>query len=227
MPEVIHGNIEKWFRNQSKNRIGREYINETFVARTTALVVVDMQNYFMKAGFLAACPSAIEIVPEINSLANRLRAKGGKVVWIQTTAAPAATKGWSVYKKFYSEENWERRNIELSESHEGYQIWPELILEKQDIYVKKTRFSAFIEGSSDINQQLRLHDIDNVLISGVATNVCCEATARDAMMLNYNTTMISDALAAMTPEAHESSLRAIYGLFTDVQTVSEVIEKLI
>ena len=101
------------------------------------------------------------------------------------------------------------------------------MLEKEDIYVKKTRFSAFIDGSSDINQQLRSHEIDNVLISGVATNVCCEATARDAMMLNYNTTMISDALAAMTPEAHENSLRSIYGLFTDVQTVAEVIEKLI
>ena len=52
MPEVMDGRIEKWFRNQSKIRIGREYINEAFVARTTALVVVDMQNYFMKTGFL-------------------------------------------------------------------------------------------------------------------------------------------------------------------------------
>ena len=227
MPEVMNGNIEKWFRNQSKIRIGRAYINETFVARRTALVVVDMQNYFMKTGFLAACPSAIKIVPEINNLANSLRAKGGKVVWIQTTAAPDATKGWSVYKKFYSEENWERRNIELAESHEGYQIWRELKLEKEDIYIKKTRFSAFIEGSSDINQQLRSHDIDSVLIAGVATNVCCEATARDAMMLNYNTTMVSNALAAMTLESHENSLRAIYGLFTDVQTVAEVTERLV
>ena len=227
MSEVIRENVAKWFRNQSKIRIGREYINETFVARTTALVVVDMQNYFMKTGFLAACPSAIKIVPEINNLANSLRAKDGKVVWIQTTAAPDATEGWSVYKKFYSKENWERRNIELSESHEGYQIWPELILKEEDIYVKKTRFSAFIEGSSDINKQLRLHDIDSVLIAGVATNVCCEATARDAMMLNYNTTMVSDALPAMTLEAHENSLRAIYGLFTDVQTVKEIVEKLV
>ena len=104
---------------------------------------------------------------------------------------------------------------------------PLQISQKWYYYRKKTRFSAFIEGSSDINQQLRSHEIDNVLISGVATNVCCEATARDAMMLNYNTTMISDALAAMTPEAHENSLRSIYGLFTDVQTVAEVIEKLI
>ena len=99
----MDGKIGTWFRNQSRIRIGREYINETFVARKTALVVVDMQNYFIKTGFLAACPSAIKIVPEINNLANSLRAKGGKVVWIQTTAAPDATEVWSVDKKFYSE----------------------------------------------------------------------------------------------------------------------------
>ena len=181
----------------------------------------------MKPGFLAACPMAIEIVPVINKMANDLRKKGGVVVWIQTTAAPEATKDWGIYRELYTTENWERRNTELAEDHEGYEIWSKLSVSDDDLRVKKTRFSAFISGSSDIDTQLRASNIDTLLISGVATGVCCEATARDAMMLNYRTTMVSDGLASMTVEAHENSLKALYGMFTDVQTQAEISDKLV
>ena len=220
-------NLQSWFRAHSQSRLGRDYINESFVAEKTALVVVDMQNYFMKPGFLAACPMAIEIVPVINKMAHDLRGKGGIVVWIQTTAAPKATKDWGIYRELYTTENWERRNTELAEDHEGYQIWSKLKVSDDDLRVKKTRFSAFISGSSDIDEQLRASNIDTLLISGVATGVCCEATARDAMMLNYRTTMVSDGLASMTVEAHENALKALYGMFTDVQTQAEISDKLI
>ena len=215
-----------WFRSRTLNRLGRAYINESYIAKRTALIVVDMQNYFMKPGFLAACPMAIDIVPSINRLAEKLRYKGGYVVWVQTTASPEATKGWSIYKELYSPDDWDRRNVELSEDHEGYEIWPELDTKRSDVYVKKTRFSAFILGSSNIDKELKSLEIDTLLIAGVATNVCCEATARDAMMLNYRTTMVSDGLAAMTIDYHEHSLKALYGMFADVQSVDEICEKL-
>ena len=227
MNNMDRQNLQSWFRAHSRSRLGRDYINESFTAKKTALVVVDMQNYFMKPGFLAACPMAIEIVPVINKMANDLRKKGGVVVWIQTTAAPEATKDWGIYRELYTTENWERRNTELAEDHEGYEIWSKLSVSDDDLRVKKTRFSAFISGSSDIDTQLRASNIDTLLISGVATGVCCEATARDAMMLNYRTTMVSDGLASMTVEAHENALKALYGMFTDVQTQAEISDKLV
>ena len=227
MNNINKQSLQAWFRAHSQSRLGRDYINERFVAKKTALVVVDMQNYFMKQGFLAACPMAIEIVPVINEMASDLREKGGTVVWIQTTAAPEATKDWSIYKELYSSKNWERRNTELAEDHEGYEIWPELMVSDTDLRVKKSRFSAFIAGSSDIDTQLKALNIDTLLISGVATGVCCEATARDAMMLNYRTTMVSDGLASMTIEAHENALKALYGMFADVQMCSEIKSKLV
>jgi ureidoacrylate peracid hydrolase len=49
--------------------------------------------------------------------------------------------------------------------------------------------------SSDIDAQLRSRGIDTLLIAGTATNVCCESTARDAMMLDYRVIMLSDANA--------------------------------
>jgi ureidoacrylate peracid hydrolase len=219
--------LKEWCRSQAQIRLGRDYINEMFVAKKTALVVVDMQNYFMKSGFLAACPMAIEIVPAINTMADNLRSKGGLVVWVQTTADAEATKDWGVYKELYTPENWQRRNVELAEDHQGYAIWPELTVLDKDLRVKKSRFSAFISGSSDIDEQLRSSNIDTLLVSGVATDVCCESTARDAMMLNYRTTMVLDGLASMTDEAHSNSLKALYGMFADVQTCSEISAKLV
>ena len=218
--------LASWLRATAQKRLGRDYIYERFDAETAALVVVDMQNYFMKPGFLAACPMAIDIVPAINRMAQDLRAKGGVVVWVQTTAAPQATKDWGVYQGLFSPENWQRRNTELAEDHEGYALWPELDVGEDDLFVKKTRFSAFIPGSSDIDAQLKSSNIDTLFVSGVATGVCCEATARDAMMLNYRTAMVSDGLAAMTIDSHENALKALYGMFTDVQSVDEISEKL-
>ena len=64
-----------------------------------------------------------------------------------------------------------------------------------DIFLFKNRYSALIQGSSDLQKVLNDRGIRNLLVTGTKTNVCCEATARDAMMLDYNTVMISDATA--------------------------------
>ncbi len=218
--------LATWFRDNAQKRLGRDYIYESFDGCKTALVVVDMQNYFMKPGFLAACPMAIEVVPAINQLAENIRQQEGAVVWVQTTSAPEATKDWGVYQELFSPENWQRRNVELAEDHEGYALWPELNVAEDDLFVNKSRFSAFIPGASDIDAQLKNRGIENLLIAGVATGVCCEATARDAMMLNYRVTMAADALAAMSIEGHENALKALYGMFCDVQTGDEISQKL-
>ena len=62
------------------------------------------------------------------------------------------------------------------------------------------------------------------LLTGTATNVCCESSARDAMMLNYKTIMISDACSASTDEQHSSSLNSFIINFGDVRTTDEVLE---
>ena len=67
-------------------RRGREHVYEDLDPAKTALVVVDMQNAFMLPGVAhALCPMAEKIVPNINRLAEAVRATGGAVVWIKTT----------------------------------------------------------------------------------------------------------------------------------------------
>ena len=79
---------------------------------------------------------------------------------------------------------------------------------------------------TDLEPQLRTRAVDTVLIAGVATNVCCESTARDAMMRGFRTVMVSDANAANTQEEHAASLTTFYLYFGDVQTTDQVIDNL-
>ncbi len=83
----------------------------------------------------------------------------------------------------------------LDETSDGFKLYSELEALPGDLRVKKIKYSAFIAGSSDIDTQLRRSGIDTVLIAGTATNVCCESTARDAMLLDYRVIMLSDANA--------------------------------
>ena len=79
-------------------RRGREHIHENLDPAKTALVVVDMQNAFMLPGVAhALCPMAEKIVPNINRLAQAVRATGGTVVWIKTTFKDDALQNWSTY----------------------------------------------------------------------------------------------------------------------------------
>ena len=90
----------------------------------------------------------------------------------------------------------------------------------------KTRFSAFIQGSSDIGLHLRGRGIDTLLIGGTATNVCCDSSARDAMMLNFKVVMVPDVLATWTDAEHNATLANFYSIFGDVQTCEEVLASL-
>jgi ureidoacrylate peracid hydrolase len=90
--------------------------------------------------------------------------------------------------------------------------------------VEKNRYSAFIQGSSDLADVLRARGLDTLLITGTVTNVCCESTARDAMMLNFKTVMVSDGNAAVTGDDHNASLIAFYLIFGDVMSTDFAIE---
>jgi ureidoacrylate peracid hydrolase len=205
-------------------RRGREHVFDNMDPPKTALVVVDMQNAFMLPGVAhALCPMAERIVPNINRLAAAVRATGGTVVWIKTTFTPDALRDWSTYFEMVTPEQGGRRIAALTANSKGHELWSALEVKASDVVVEKNRFSAFIQGSSELAQVLRSRALDTVLITGTVTNVCCESTARDAMMLNFRTIMISDGNAAVTDEDHRASLCAFYLTFGDVMSTDEVI----
>ena len=92
--------------------------------------------------------------------------------------------------------------------------------------MRKYRFSAFLPGTCELPDRLRSRGLDTVLIVGAVTNVCCESSARDAMMTNFKTVMVTDANAAMTMGEHQASLTAFYLMFGDVMDTDFVIQRL-
>jgi len=206
---------------------GREHVFENIEPTRTALVVVDMQNAFMLPGVAhALCPMAEKIVPNINRLAAAVRATGGQVIWIKTTFKDDALENWSTYFEMVKPEQGRNRIAALTAGSRGHELWSALAVEPGDLLVEKNRFSAFIQGSSNLADALRSRGLDTVLITGTVTNVCCESTARDAMMLNFKTIMVSDGNAAVTDEEHNASLCAFYLTFGDVITTDAVIASL-
>jgi ureidoacrylate peracid hydrolase len=189
----------------------------------TALVVVDMQIYFMGEGQPSECPVAREIVPNVNKLADATRRAGGTVIWIQTHSGEESLDFWSVYYERMTPENSQKRAEGMSPGGSGFDIWPDLDVRPEDPIVPKTRYSAFIPSPSKLEAVLRERKIDTLLVTGVATCTCCESTARDAMMLNFRTMMISDGCAAPSDELHNATLTQFYLQFGDVQSTDEVV----
>jgi ureidoacrylate peracid hydrolase len=206
-------------------RRGREHIFDDLVPAKTALVVVDMQMGFMPHEVAhSPCEMALQIIPNINRLARCVRATGGTVIWIQTAYTDETLTSWSTLYGMVGPKGAEKRRRSLSVTSEGYQLHPALQLEAQDLVVEKKRYSAFIQGSSNIEEVLRARGLDTLLITGTVTNVCCESTARDAMMRNFKVVMITDGNAANSDEDHNAALNNFYLTFGDIMSTDFAIE---
>ncbi len=206
-------------------RRGKEHVYDELDPARTALVVVDMQNAFMLAGVaFAPIKTAPEIVPNINRLARALRAAGGMVVWIVTTYTKEADTEWSTYYGLSTPTHGARRSAALTRGSEGHKIWASLEVAPEDTIVEKKRFSAFIQGSSELDRVLRERGIDTLLIAGTVTGVCCESTARDAMMLNYKVVMVTDGNAAYNDDEHNAALTAFYASFGDIMPTDMLVK---
>ena len=70
---------------------------------------------------------------------------------------------------------------------------------------------------------LRGLGIENLLVAGTKTNVCCEATGRDAMMMDFRVVMVSDCLAALSDDEYRASLETFIQQFGNVMTGDEVV----
>jgi ureidoacrylate peracid hydrolase len=202
------------------------HVYDTVVGESTALIVIDLQNYFMLPGMAAEMPIAREIVPNVNRLARATRDAGGKVVWVQMSCTDAERSKWTPYFDGMSPERQRAVVENLTPGTHGYKLFAALDVESDDEIVEKNRISVFIQGSSGLDAILRSAGIDTVLITGTMTNTCCDSSARDATMLNYKTIMIADANATRNDEEHNAELIAFLQGYGDVYTTDEAISLL-
>lgn len=195
----------------------------SIVREKTALVVIDMQNTFCEPGSPSEVPQSKGIVGPINDLTKSLRKLDIPIIWILHANTQVGDKSdWELF--FNNVVSGEVKLRTITSLEPGKQkVWKDLITSDLDITIIKNRYSALISGSSPLERTLKDLGVDTLLIAGTKTNVCCESTARDAMMLDFKVIMVEDCCAALSDDEHQATLETIIQQFGDVMTSKEVL----
>ena len=197
-------------------RRGRLHAFEALDPARTALVVVDLDTRTMEQ------PDNGEmrkLAPKVNAIADGLRAKSGTVCWVTTPARKASANFIAIYGQDFAGMHENASVI----GGGATTIWNGLHTDERDIFVEKRGASAFFPGNCDLHQKLQRREIQSILIVGMVTNVCCESTARDATELDYQVTMISDAMWGHKQGQHDATLATFFRNFGDVRTSADVL----
>jgi nicotinamidase-related amidase len=205
---------EREYARQEERR-GRRHAFTRLDPAYTALVVVDVVPFFFQDN-----PYLPAIVPRINKLAGALRARGGTVAWV----VPGRDQARAAVQEFYGPAVAETYAASGGSGPVKDRLWPELEPDQRDTFVEKTASSAFFPGRCDLDSWLQVDQVETVIVVGTVTNVCVEATVRDAFTLGYRPILVADACAAGTDEVHNASLRTVYRSFGDVRPTSEVLD---
>jgi nicotinamidase-related amidase len=170
-----------------------------------ALIVIDLQ-----AGI---APHAAESVIENNTaLAGAFRAAGHTVVLVNVVAgAPGRT-----------EQNPAGGASEIPA--EATVLIDALDAADTDITVSKRTWGAF--ASTDLHAQLQERGVTQVFVTGVATSIGAESTAREAHALGYNVVVVPDAMGDLSTEAHDAAVSLVFPRLAEIATTAEVVAAL-
>jgi nicotinamidase-related amidase len=190
----------------------------------TALINVDIQNCFIE-GYPISAPDGLAVLEKINRLAAACRKSGILVIHASIVMRPDGSN-LGVLGEFSQPV---KEGI-LDKGSQSAALHKDLIIDPRDILLDKPRFGAF--HGTDLELILRTRNIDTLIISGVATNVCCETTAREAAVRDFKVFFLSDGTATapmgnLSAEQLQTATCTTLGfLFAEVLTVDQMIAKI-
>ena len=187
--------------------------------KNTALIVVDMQNIWVHPRGTRYLPSSEDIVPKIRRLLDFCHAEKVPVIYLHTTKRKdlADVGIFADVKPQTHDADDEWSNFEGSV---GAEIYEPVKPAADDILVKKFRYSGFY--GTQLENLLRAMKRDTIAIAGVATNVCCDSTARDGAMRDFKVLFLSDCNASFSRAEQEATLGNFdkhFGVVMDSQTL--------
>lgn len=199
-PENIDVKSKKWFQRLAPYR---EKHKMEFQHSNSALLVIDMQRYFLNERSHAYIPSAPAILPKLVGLTNAFLKSNLAVFMtrhIDEQGTNSAMKRW--WKELITEHDI------LSE------IVPELRFPKA-IVLRKSQYDAFY--LTPLEKLLRERGIEQVVITGVMTHLCCETTARSAFVRGFDVLFAIDGTATYNEDFHWATLNSLsHGFATPV-----------
>jgi ureidoacrylate peracid hydrolase len=207
-------------------RRGRYHLFDRLDPARTALLVIDMQDAFCAPGGPVEVPVSRGIVAPINALTAKLRDLGVTIIWVlHSNSLIGGRSDWEIFFNSFVAEAVRQKTLE-SLAAERQSLWSALETAPSDITVFKNRYSAFLPGASNVERILRDMGVDTVLIAGTKTNVCCESSARDAMMLDFKVVLVEDCCAALSDDEHRAALENVIQQFGDVMSTDEILARL-
>ncbi len=189
-----------------------------------ALIVVDMQNIWVHPRGTRYLPMSEEIFPKMKDLLTFCRRSQIPVIYLYTTKrkdlADAGIFADLKPESHQADDPWS--NFEATPGAEIYEGVKPL---SEDIVIKKFRYSGFY--GTQLENILRKLGRDTIAIGGVATNVCCDSTARDGAMRDFKVIFLSDCSAAFSPEEQEATLKNFNKHFGIVMDSQEFMNRLL
>ncbi len=189
-----------------------EYQVERRVAvdpKTTALIVVDMQNDFVSEGGALVVPQARETVPAIRRLLALARGHGMAVFFTQDTHDPGDIE-FAIWGQHVVRGSW------------GWQIVDDLAPRPGERVIQKLRYDGFFGTSLD--HELRLRGVTTVIVCGTVANICVLHTAGSAAIRGYRVILPVDAISALTPFDLQVAIRQTSFLYRGIITTSDAIQ---
>src|SRR6202041_259904 len=196
---------------------GREFFE--IDPRSTALIVIDMQNGFVAEGATYETPDAREMLPHLERIINFAREQGMPIIWTQSDHS--APFGGVMLKKFPTI----REDKYLWKGQPSFELNENMPPPEENEYrVVKHKYDAFFE--TDLDSILRNHRIRTIIIVGTATNVCCEATARSGFFRDYQVAFPSPCNAPVDAGTHDASLKTIDMFFVRVLPADDLLQEM-
>lgn len=186
-----------------------------------ALIVIDVQNDFCHdEGTFGKIGQDLrdiqKMVPRLIDFVEEARRARVPIIWVRVEHGP-----WTNSESWLYREHVRGQPIcvEGSWGAEYYLVKPQA----GEREVIKHRYSAFAD--TDLALILRSRGIRTILVTGVATNVCCESTAREGFMKDYHVVFVEDCNATTSRAEHEATLVNIRKFFGVVATSDQIVER--
>lgn len=155
------------------------------------------------------------MIPRLNKLAKQCKDAGVFVVNVVTRHDYCS----DIYRKLFPSHFRPDGGLYLKEGSEMAEPHPDLDIDP-DLVILKDRYSAFYDTPLELS--LRSRDIDTIIVTGVATNVCCESTARDGFFRDFKVIFVDDCNATTSEEMHQATLDNIRYAFGWVMNSKEL-----
>lgn len=193
-----------------------QYISDYMHHQKAAVLVIDMQNDFLVEGAPLSFPGGLSIIPSIQRLLKTAHQKSIPVIYTQ-----------EIHRSDKVDFGLELQGDEPEhclEGTNGVEIIPDLAMQKGDHLIVKRRYSGFF--GTDLDILLKCLEVDLLILTGVATDVCVRATAQDAQQHNYRVVVPRECVAGTRVDRHEAALENIRYLYGRIYELDLVINEL-